>query len=284
MVNSGSAWESFKRELVWRHGDIPQQLGGIRPEPGNYVVDRGEYLLRGEGFACHYRPVQGITVQLDDPAREGEMKLYLAGSVAAAAGAANGLMPVHASAVQSGRGVVGFCGPSGAGKSTLAAALQGMGLALVADDTLMIDPAGTPPLCMPGHRQLKLWPEGMALAGAGPGELVSQDYPKYFVGTASSDAQLPQPLAALVMLERGRETRIEPLAGARKLAALDDDHHARDLFLRMRGIGREAYFALLAQLAGAIPVYRFTRPFEPQHFARSLDFIARWLADGPDHG
>jgi hypothetical protein len=51
---------------------------------------------------------------------------------------------LHASAVRTPHGVVGFCGDAGAGKSTFAFALAARGFDHWADDTLVIDPAARP--------------------------------------------------------------------------------------------------------------------------------------------
>ena len=53
---------------------------------------------------------------------------------------ANGCEAIHASAVMSNRGVVGFCGAGGVGKSTIAYALSRRGFPQYADDVLVMTP------------------------------------------------------------------------------------------------------------------------------------------------
>lgn len=82
--------------------------------------------------------------------------------------AERGFTVLHASAVVTGFGAVGFCGETGAGKSTLAASFATAGAPVLSDDALVL--ADTPSgleahATYPGVR---LWPEN-AVAVAGPG-------------------------------------------------------------------------------------------------------------------
>ena len=53
-----------------------------------------------------------------------------------------GLLPLHASAVMTERGIVALCGPSGVGKSTLAGVLAARGGVVIADDMLVLGEQG----------------------------------------------------------------------------------------------------------------------------------------------
>jgi hypothetical protein len=88
--------------------------------------------------------------------------------------AARGYEALHASAVASASGVVGFCGTSGSGKSTIAHALALRGRRLWADDVLafQVDPEKAVATALPFR--LKLRPESTAFfrrrAGRKPAE------------------------------------------------------------------------------------------------------------------
>lgn len=65
---------------------------------------------------------------------------------------------LHASGVASPRGAVAFLGQSGWGKSTLAATFCRAGLALLADDCLLLERRGGLLLASPSYPGLRLWP------------------------------------------------------------------------------------------------------------------------------
>jgi hypothetical protein len=86
-----------------------------------------------------------------------------------------GLEALHASAVLTRRGVVGFCAPSGGGKSTLAVALSRRGYPLWADDCLALDvsPGLVQALRVPFEPRLR--PAARTVLGAGAGRPVHVD-------------------------------------------------------------------------------------------------------------
>lgn len=263
-------------ETSVRTGQVPQILGGFTVEPGQHFLHGEEFLLRTEtGIGFHYRRGEGIVVEAPADTDARDVALWLAGSVHAAVAALNGFYPLHASAVAHEGRVHAFTGPAGAGKSTLVAALTKQGFTQFADDTLLLDLSGEgAPLCLPGHKRLKLWPEALALAGVeGRGE-VAGDYPKQFVDPAAGIATEPLPLGELAFLETGDTSCVEPLTGGERIARLQDDHYTAQLWLAAERPDRAARFAGLAQLAGRIAMRRFVRPFDPARFDEGVAAIA----------
>ena len=110
---------------------------------------------------------------------------------------------LHASAVRTPHGVVGFCGDAGAGKSTFAFALAARGFDHWADDTLVIDPAAAPPLAVPIPFDAALRPASadflLGVSGVHQGE----------VTRAPGE---PVALAALVLLDRHGASGTAPRA------------------------------------------------------------------------
>ena len=189
-----------------------------------------------------------------------------------------GLFPVHASAVEH-RGRVyaftGAAGAAGAGKSTLVAALGRAGFRQFCDDTLILSPVGVgPPISLQGPKRLKLWPEGVALAGAEPGELVAADYPKHNVDPVAGSIGEPLPLAELVFLETGDIPLVATVGGADRIERLQDDHYTAELWSQANAQSRPDRFATLAALARRIAMQRFVRPFDPARLAEGIDHIA----------
>ena len=259
---------------------MAHSLGGTALPENRSALLGDEFLMRAEaGIALHYRRGEGITLERPPGTDPRTITLWLNGTLYAAIAALNGLYPIHASAVAHRGRVYAFTGATGAGKSTLVAALGRAGFAQFCDDTLILDISGpshhgAPPLCLPGHKRLKLWPEGVALAGVEPGELVADDYRKHFVEPASGTVAEPLPLAGLFYLEQGETPEVAPLAGGGRIERLQDDHYTAELWRQATDQTRAERFATLAALARRMAMQRFTRPFDPARFAEGIDFIA----------
>jgi hypothetical protein len=266
-----------------RQGPVPRELGGKAVSEGSQLLRDDSFVLRvAGGLGVFYRRGEGLTVERPPGIDPGEVALWLNGSVYAAVAALNGLMPLHASAVAHDGRVHAFTGPPGAGKSTLAAALAGCGLPLFCDDTLILDLAGDGALtCLPGHKRLKLWPEGLALSGAIAGEQVAPNYPKRFADPASGTVAEPLPLGQLWFLEAGEPAALHPVSPAERIARLQDDHYTAHLFEEALGLARTQRFSLLARIAARMPMFRFVRPFAADRFAEGTGFAARHIAASP---
>ena len=264
------------RETRVREGAVARVLAGAAVPDDRWALHGEEFLFRTiEGIGLHYRRGAGITMDCPPGIDPRAIALWLNGTLYAAIAALNGLFPFHASAVEHRGRVYAFTGTAGAGKSTLVAALGRAGFAQFCDDTLILDISQDgPPVCLPGHKRLKLWPEGVALAGVEPGELVAEDFRKHFVEPAAGTIAEPLPLAELVFLERGDTPLVAPLAGAERIDRLQDDHYTAELWRQANPQPRSEHFATLAALARRIAMQRFVRPFDPAQFARGVSFIA----------
>ena len=276
------------RETRVQESAVPRQLAGVMVPDDRWMLHGEEFLFRTvEGIGLYYRRGAGITLERPTGTDPRAIGLWLNGTLYAAIAALNGLFPLHASAVEHNGRVHAFSGQAGAGKSTLVAALGvaepgRAGFAQFCDDTLILDISGDgPPLCLPGHKRLKLWPEGVALAGVEPGELVATDYPKHYVDPAAGVIAVPLPLAELVFLERGDEPLISPLSGAERIGRLQDDHYTAKLWRQAIDQSRPERFATLAALARRIAMARFVRPFDPARFSASTAFIAAHIRKAP---
>lgn len=270
------------REMRVRHGKVPRAIGEHEVARDRFHIGGDSYLMRAEdGIAIHYRRGEGLTLEAPEGADPRDIALWLNGSVYAAVAALNGLLPIHASAVAWNGQVHAFSGPPGAGKSTLAAGLGAEGLPLFCDDTLILDISGTGPVhCLPGHKRLKLWPEGARLAGAAAGEQVASHYPKHFAEPAAGAVAEVLPLAEILFLEPGEEPALLPIAPAERIARLQDDHYTARLFEAAAALPRAERFAQLAGIAARMPMRRFARPFDPERFAEGRRFLAAAIRQG----
>ena len=272
---AGNPMALLRRETAVHYDVVPHALGTVTVGPEEYALVGDEFLMRTkDGLAFHYRKGDGVTVELgaqSDPADEG---LYLNGSVYAAAASINGFYPLHASAIAVGGQVVAFNGPAGAGKSTLIAELGRRGYPMVCDDTLILSiPDSGPILALPGHKRLKLTASAFELTGAGQEERVAQTIDKHYATPAAGTITEILPLAALFLLAQAPRAIVERVRGGACLRALQDDHYTQGLYLAANRPDRAARFAQLARLAGAIRIYRFSRPHDIATFSANIDLV-----------
>ena len=270
----------LQREARHRFGAVNTRLAGEAVEAGQYRIAGDEFLMCSpDGIRLHYRKGAGITIDAPPDTDPAEIALWLGGTLRAAIASMNGLLPLHASAVAHGEAVIAFSGPSGAGKSTLVAALEKRGFALFCDDTLVIDPDSEAPQCLPGHKRLRLWQEGLELAAVEGFEQVAPSYPKRFASHAGSAIADALPIGALVFLQDGETLSLEPVEGAERFALLCDDHYTDLLHQQAKGMDRAARFGFQAGLAQKIPIFRLIRPFEAARFDDMVATIADWIEE-----
>jgi hypothetical protein len=274
--------ELLARETKARRGPVSTSIAGTTVKAGCWVLHGDVLLLHAApGIRLLYRRGEGVTVDARDDADPRDISLWLNGTIYAAAAALNGLMPLHASAVAHGGRVYAFTGPPGAGKSTLAAALGQAGFSLFCDDTLILDISDKQAIiCLPGHKRLKLWPDGLSLAGARACELVASDYPKYFAEPPGGSIRQSLPLAELIFLEDGNEPYLLGVEFGERIARLQDDHYTAQLFERASNLSRAERFGQLGGLAAQIPMKRFVRPFSRMRFAEGRDYLAGHIRTG----
>jgi hypothetical protein len=178
-------------------------------------TSRSEFLLRIPEVARYYvRNGAEIIVEPEAGASPLDVRGYLLSNVFAVLCHQRRLLPLHASAVRMGDGVVAFLGNSGAGKSTLAAFLARAGNPLVADDLCLLDPeAPAAERVLPVAPWLKLWRSSLEALGQGTDGLVQtfSDEDKFRVPTGGAGLDVTRvaenvrlPLRAVVVLERGQ--------------------------------------------------------------------------------
>ena len=114
------------------------------------------------------------------------------------------MLPLHASAIVTGKGITAFAGHSGAGKSTTAALLNSLGYELIADDILPVSfNQNSIPGAWPYLRRLKLHRDPIIQLAFTPTEMVSEtlDKEKYFVRPKRTGDDKWRRLERLYLLE-----------------------------------------------------------------------------------
>jgi hypothetical protein len=174
-----------------------------------------------------------------------------------------GKLVLHGSAVDAAGSAVAFLGASGRGKSTLAASFAVDGCPFLTDDGLVLEPANSAYLVMPGHRSLRLWEDSQDA-------LLPRDTPtaptvhyttkcRFVAGSKLGFCDQPRPLRAIYLLGEGKagDVAIQRINSAPALAGLLQHSFILDVGDRP-GIG--AHFDRLAKLANEAICFHLDYP------------------------
>ncbi|MBL8894023.1 MAG: hypothetical protein JNJ53_05440 [Rhizobiales bacterium] len=265
----------LRRESEIREGAPPARLADAIERTASYEISPEAFLLRvPNGLVLHYRRGEGVTTSRPAAVAESEIALFLNGSVYGAIAWINGFFPLHASAVVYDGKIHAFTGPSGYGKSTLAAALGQRGMALFADDVLVLDLSDPHQIiCLPGHKQLKLWEDALALTGTQPGAAVRERLSKFYVkptGGVQNEARALQHLTILRAQARYPQGPVA-LKGADRLSALHAAFYRRKFCAAI--MEHRASFAALAKVGAMVPMSVFDRPLDKDLFDTGVDMM-----------
>jgi hypothetical protein len=269
--------DTLAAESALHEGATPHTLQNALKHAPTFAIARDAFLLKlPNGLAFHYQQGKGVTVSRPPKVTDAEVALFFNGSVYGAIAWINGYVPLHASAIVHEGQVHAFTGHSGAGKSTLIAALGAKGFTHFSDDVLVLDLRDPNSImCQPGHKQMKLWHDALALTGLERGEQVRGDMEKYFVSPAGETATTPLPLTHLYFLEETTRSgpKLTPLAG------IDRFTHGRAAFYRPHFCAalseNQDLFGILARIGSSVAMAKFNRPKRKEEFAGGIDFIAK---------
>ncbi len=258
-----------------RFGPVPEQLESPKAQGVLYQVSPDRYLLTIEKIA-RFLVCNGneIVIERAPEATDSDLRVFLLGSVIGVLLHQRGVLPLHASAIETRLGAVAFTGPVGFGKSTLAAAFQQRGYRVLTDDVcaISLDPQGKP-LVAPGYAQLNLWADALEQLGKSRDELTRTRLftEKYGLPVRERFTTLPVPLTAVYELKTTNTAQLTliPVTGKDKVWLI------RDNTFRMAiraGMEQEArYMGLALAVAQHTRTVRVTRPLKP--------FLLNELAD-----
>ena len=196
------------------------------------ATELGADRIYGEVFARLYAHANGHRISVDDTGsfelsrdrthvtweERAEswpdfVRAHLVGRVLATALYLDGLLPLHASAVETRDGVIAFLAPKGFGKSTLALALTVAGARLVTDDTLPVEPGASSSVeslvdsrvtaqAWPGVHSLRVHDDALAAVGASRPALDTRDGKRIVSELAPQQLMSRRaPLAAIYLLD-----------------------------------------------------------------------------------
>ena len=255
-----------------RYGEVPQG-------DGVSVLEDGTLVLNVEGVA-DYMVADGreVVIRPAPDSIESDVRLWLFGSVFAALLHSRGVLPLHASGIETDAGAVLFAGHSGIGKSTLAAAFGQRGYRIISDDVSGIRfPERGPAEVLPGIARLKLHADTLdalkidaqGLEPLRPGASKFA-YPAHHIQTRRA-----LPLHRVFVIENGdgSEVQVVRLDRVEGLQAILE-HTFRDWMLDALGL-RTQHFKTAARLAACgVEFYRVQRPSDdcpPKLLAKALE-------------
>lgn len=193
---------------------LPPRLTLGRRDRGSIFADGFRFRWNDCATFDFYAP--GKIDYLPGPDWQGDLPDSFFSTVAALVAAWNGLLPMHATALELGGRAVLFAGPAGAGKSTLAAELLECGARLVGDDLTVLAPGQS---VQRGRPAMRLHPDSADRVELLSSTTVPEDpRGKLLVRPARRATVLDLPLAGIVLLG-GRSGPISPVQALRLLPA-----------------------------------------------------------------
>jgi hypothetical protein len=196
-------------------------------------------------------------------AMQKDIEIFLFGPAWATLCHQRGILPLHASAIVTGKGITAFAGHSGAGKSTTAALLNSFGYELIADDILPVSfNLDSTPGAWPYLRRLKLQRDPIIQLGFTPTEIVSEilDKEKYFVHSKRIGDDTWRRLDRLYLLENdltASDASIQQITGMDAIQALVEQTYHFNFIVGNRRFGE--HLAFCTRLASSIVIYRLRR-------------------------
>ena len=270
-------------EMALREGDVPAALDAPLAGTPVHQISADAFLFSlPMGLAFHYRRGAGTVFRRWPGVGDDAVALFFEGTVLGAIAWLNGFVPLRASAVLHGGKVHAFAGPAGAGKSTLAAALARRGMALCADEVLILDPDDPARIVvLPGAGRVKLWRGALDLTGCEAGPAVRPGIDKFHVPDLPVAPRAPLPLHRLYFLENGAQGApgIAAIPPSDMLERLACAWYRPQLFYPL--VGPDRAFETATRLARAVPMARFHGSRSPARFAATVAMIAAHIhADG----
>ena len=272
---------SGEKVVVLGLGDVPRSIDGAANYGDDCQVAPSEYLLNIAGTA-RYFVGNGNEVRLEiaPGAPIADVSTYLLGSVFGVLCHQNGLLPLHASAVEDGDVVTAFLGDSGAGKSTLAACLQRRGHRIVSDDICLLQSNSNSDVMrvVPVADWLKLWNESLQYLGETPTEknrvFSTDDKFRVFLPDTGCERRR---LGRVVLLSKDpnphAEPSLQPLPVVDAVAALMDMTYVS--YVPMLSGQQSRVFEQCARVFKDAQAWRLTIPWSLDRLESVLDLIER---------
>lgn len=224
--------------------------------------DLGDYEVSHDGTEVICFPVPSVT-------EETSRHLFL-NQVLPLALARQGMLVLHASAVEIGDSAVAFIGASGMGKSTLAASFATNGFRFLTDDGLLLEPRQDACYVLPSHPSIRLWDDSQdALIGvevniAPPVQFTRKV--RFLAGESVAFCDQARPLRRIYFLGENFDSPLEFVSMSPALALIELVKHSFLLDIEMKDL-LAAQFEKLSALVSQPLCYQL-------NFPRSFDSLA----------
>jgi len=268
--------------IVW--GKTPEKLENSpvvnRPFSSS---NKEEYLLDIKNI-CRYYASYGNNI-IAEPAAgidEHSVRLFLLGTVMAAALYQRGFIPFHASAIVKEGRLVLFAGNSGAGKSTLLAALASRGYTVFTDDICVLQynsVTNDQVLGTASYPMIKLWEDAIDQLG---NDQFNKDFkvrpllPKYgqFFYDSFNLQSLPvDKVFILSPQQRANEIIVKKLEAIPAFKQMEKQTYKYQFISNTQL--RSLHFVLLSQLTSQATVFEVTRPVSGTEVESLLDAVEK---------
>ena len=248
LVNAKKVRESFEateEQLLLRVNDV-----------GRFLVEEGKH----------------IRIDLDDGSDDRSVRLFLLGSCFGAILHQRGVMPLHASAIDTPRGAILICGNSGMGKSTTVTALVDRGYRMITDDVAALRKEGGRFWLETAYPQVKLWENSLQHLGKDTEGLdqVRPELSKRVLRLGSSIANKPCKVLGLVWFYFGEGPSLREARGNERFFAIKKNVYRRSFLTPSR---KRSHYARCIDLARQLPIYCLERPETENSIDRVVGLI-----------
>ena len=267
-------------DVVVRFGPAPAR---VRKKVGiQWEAAPGTFLMNVDGEARYL--ITGSRDILVEPrgGSDSDFAASLSGAVLTALLQQRGVMPFHASAIETRAGAVLFMGRSGDGKSTLLAALVERGYSMLADDMTGVVPGAAGRLmALTAFPVTRLRPDTVHALGWQDRTRgrVHEAEEKYLVPVERFRATPLAVRAVCVLASHDRDgIEVEPLRASAAFQRMGDYTYRRAF---LDGLGqRPAHVRTVITMAKRVPVARVVWPAHPFLLDALADRIEELLAGG----
>jgi hypothetical protein len=266
-----------KPDITIYEGETPESLEDALGEGVLYQARSNQFLLKLDHIA-HFLVQNGneIVVRRTPGSLDSDVRLFLLGSCLGALLHQQGMLTLHASAMQVGDGAVLFAGQSDSGKSTLLGAFLRRGYKMMADDItgIMTDGNGRV-VALPAISRIQLWADAVKALKHDPAQLVQvrPDLQKFQLDTRDRFVSSALPISRIytILHNNKDEFSLEPMPKiARFRTVLYSTYHQQFL----DGLDMRApHFVLTHATANQAEVIRVIRPRAPYRLKKLADLI-----------
>lgn len=265
-------------------GKVPAHLSGQTEEQlKNLFITSTEYFLPIQDTAFYYA-ANGNQVIIEPlpGADEKSVRLFFLSNAMAAILYQRALVPLHASAIFSNKGIAMFLGDSGVGKSTTVATLQTRGHRIFSDDICVPVKEENLIKAFAAYPMMKLWKDTFEKVNLGAYDEQNrirpalEKYGKFFNETFDTTAQ---PVERIFILEKEssiNQLQSSELKGINAFKYLQN-YAYRQPYIDAMGM-RKTYFNVLLELSNSIPITLISRPEDNNTISEVIQLIENQLA------